>query len=190
MKIGLFFGSFNPFHLGHKMVSSYMAEFTDLDQVWIVVSKLSPEKKEEELLDGHHRLMIIRIEEEDNPKVFVSSAELSLPAPSYTINTLEFFKKEYPNYKFVLIMGADNLKNFHTWKHHDKILAENLLYIYPRPGISVSMQHKNIVFFDKCPKLDISSSFIRDNIKKKKDISYLIPKKAWNYIDEMNFYRF
>ena len=88
------------------------------------------------------------------------------------------------------LLSLDNLKNLHTWKKYDKILTEHLLYIYPRPGISVSMQHKNIVFFEKCPKIDISASFIRVNIKKKKDISYLIPEKAWNYIDEMNFYRF
>ncbi|MEE2954009.1 MAG: nicotinate (nicotinamide) nucleotide adenylyltransferase [Bacteroidota bacterium] len=190
MKIGLFFGSFNPFHLGHKMVASYMAEFTDLDQVWIVVSKLSPSKEEEELLDAHHRLMIIRIEEEDNNKVFVSSAELNLPTPSYTVQSLNFFKKEYPNNEFVLIMGSDNLEEFHTWKNNKKILEEHVLYIYPRSGLQVSMTHKNIVVLKNCPQIEISASFIRKSIRKNKDISYLLPKKAWEYIDEMNFYRY
>ena len=189
MKVGLFFGSFNPYHLGHKIVASYMAEFTDLEQVWIIVSKQNPFKKEDNLLDAHHRLMIIRMEEEDNTKISPSSIEFGLPQPSYTINTLNILREKNPENEFVIIKWADNLQEYDKWKDNKKILQKHLLYIYPRPGISITMEHKNIKVFQDVPQIEISASFIREAIKRNKNISFLIPNKAFNYIDQMNFYR-
>ena len=189
MKIGLFFGSFNPMHIGHKAIASYMAEFTDLEKVCFVVSPQNPLKQKQTLLDQHHRLMIIRMEVEDNPKLQVSDIEFSMPQPSYTIDTLMRLKEEHPESEYALIMGADNLQNFHKWKNYEQILEDYSIYVYPRSGIKIDGSHKNIHIVKDVPQMDISASFIRDSIKIKKDVSFLIPEKAWKYIDEMNFYK-
>ena len=131
MKIGLFFGSFNPLHIGHKVIASYMSEFSDLQQVWFVVSPQNPLKQKQSLLDQYHRLMIIRMEVEDNPKLQVSDIEFKMPQPSYTIDTLVRLKEEHSENEYALIMGADNLKNFHKWKNYER----NLKLIAPNYGI-------------------------------------------------------
>ena len=189
MKIGLFFGSFNPMHIGHKIIASYMEEFTNLEKVCFVVSPQNPLKKKQNLLDQYHRLMIIRMELEDNPKLEVSDIEFGMPQPSYTIDTLVRLKEEHPENEYALIMGADNLQNFHKWKNYEQILADYSVYVYPRPGIEISGKHENIHIVKGVPQMEISASFIRKSIKQGKDISYLMPEKAWNYIDEMNFYK-
>lgn len=189
MKIGLFFGSFNPMHIGHKIIASYLVEFTDLERVCFVVSPQNPLKKKESLLDQYHRLMIIRMEIEDNYKLQVSDIEFSMPYPSYTIDTLTWLNEQYPENEYQLIMGADNLKNFHKWKNYKKILEDYKILVYPRLGVEVDQGHENIHIVKGVPQMDISSSFIRESIKEKKDISYMIPEKAWKYIDEMNFYK-
>ena len=189
MKIGLFFGSFNPMHIGHKVIAFYMAEFTNLKKVCFVVSPQNPLKKKQSLLDQYHRLMIIRMELEDNPKLEVSDIEFGMPQPSYTIDTLVRLKEEHPENEYALIMGADNLQNFHKWKNYEQILADYSVYVYPRPGIEISGKHENIHIVKGVPQMEISASFIRKSIKGGKDVSYLIPEKAWNYIDEMNFYK-
>ena len=189
MKIGLFFGSFNPMHIGHKIIASYMVEFSNLDKVMFVVSPQNPLKQKNSLLDQYHRLQIIRAEEEDNPKLSVSDIEFKMPQPSYTIDTLVRLKEEHPENDYALIMGADNLQNFHKWKNYEQILENYSIYVYPRPGIEIEGTHKNIHIIDGVPQMEISSSFIRKSIKEGKDISYLMPEKAWKYTDEMNFYR-
>jgi len=189
MKIGLFFGSFNPMHIGHKAIASYMVEFTDLEKVCFIVSPQNPLKKKQSLLDQHHRLMIIRMEVEDNSKLQVSDIEFKMPQPSYTIDTLVRLKEEQSENEYALIMGADNLQNFHKWKNYKQILADYSIYVYPRPGIEISGKHENIHIVKGVPQMEISASFIRQSIKQKKDVSYLIPEKAWKYIDEMNFYK-
>ena len=189
MKIGLFFGSFNPMHIGHKVIASYMAEFSELEQVWFVVSPQNPLKQKQSLLDQYHRLMIIRMELEDNPKLEVSDIEFGMPQPSYTIDTLVRLKEEHPENEYALIMGADNLQNFHKWKNYEQILADYSVYVYPRSGIEISGSHENINIVKGAPQMEISASFIRKSIKEGKDVSYLIPENAWNYIDEMNFYK-
>ena len=189
MKIGLFFGSFNPMHIGHKVIASYMAEFSELEQVWFVVSPQNPLKQKQSLLDQYHRLMIIRMELEDNPKLEVSDIEFGMPQPSYTIDTLVRLKEEHPENEYALIMGADNLQNFHKWKNYEQILADYSVYVYPRPGIEISGKHENIHIVKGVPQMEISASFIRKSIKEGKDISYLMPEKAWKYTDEMNFYK-
>ena len=189
MKIGLFFGSFNPMHIGHKIIASYMEEFTNLEKVCFVVSPQNPLKKKQNLLDQYHRLMIIRMELEDNPKLEVSDIEFGMPQPSYTIDTLVRLKEEHPENEYALIMGADNLQNFHKWKNYEQILADYSVYVSPRPGIEISGKHENIHIVKGVPQMEISASFIRKSIKQGKDISYLMSEKAWNYIDEMNFYK-
>jgi len=189
MRIGLFFGSFNPLHIGHKIIASYMAEFSNLDKVMLVVSPQNPLKRKDSLLDQHHRLMIIRMEIEDNSKLQVSDIEFSMPQPSYTIDTLVRLKEMYPENQYALIMGSDNLQNLHKWKNYQKILEDYSIYVFPRPGFEITETRKNIHIIKNVPQMEISASFIRGCIKKGKDVSYLMPEKAWKYTDEMNFYR-
>ena len=189
MKIGLFFGSFNPIHIGHKVIASYLVDFTDLDRVMFVVSPQNPLKQKKNLLDQYQRLQIIRAEIEDNSKLEVSDIEFDMPKPSYTIDTLVRLKEKYPENDYSIIMGSDNLQNFHKWKNYEQILEDYSIYVYPRPGYEISGSHKNIHIIEGVPQMEISSSFIRKSIKEGKDISYLMPEKAWIYTDEMNFYR-
>jgi len=189
MKIGLFFGSFNPIHIGHKVIASYLVDFTDLDKVMFLVSPQNPLKQKISLLDQYHRLQIIRAEIEDNSKLAVSDIEFDMPKPSYTIDTLVRLKEKYPENDYSIIMGSDNLQNFHKWKNYEQILEDYSVYVYPRPGYEISGSHKNIHLIEGVPQMEISSSFIRKAIKEGKDISYLMPEKAWIYTDEMNFYR-
>ena len=189
MKIGLFFGSFNPFHIGHKIIASYFVEFSDLEKVFFVVSPQNPFKEKKTLLDQNHRLQIIRAEVEDNPKLAVSDIEFQLSKPSYTIDTLIHLEERYPEDEFNLIMGADNIKNFHKWKNYEQILSAYSIYVYPRSRIEINGKHENIHIVNDVPQMEISSSFIRKAIKEGKDVSYLITEKAWVYIDEMNFYK-
>ena len=189
MKIGLFFGSFNPMHIGHKIIASYMEEFSDLGKVIFVVSPENPLKQKKALLNQNHRLQIIRAEVEDNPKLAVSDIEFSMPQPSYTINTLMRLKADYPENEYALIVGADNLQNLHKWKNYEQILENYSIYVYPRPGIEINRAHQNIHIISGVPQMEISASFIRDSIKRGKDVSYLMPEKVWQYVDEMNFYK-
>ena len=189
MKIGLFFGSFNPIHIGHKVIASYLVDFTDLDKVMFLVSPQNPLKQKISLLDQYHRLQIIRAEIEDNSKLEVSDIEFDMPKPSYTIDTLVRLKEKHPENDYSIIMGSDNLQNFHKWKNYEQILEDYSVYVYPRPGYEISGSHKNIHVIEGVPQMEISSSFIRKSIKEGKDISYLMPEKAWIYTDEMNFYR-
>jgi len=189
MKIGLFFGSFNPVHIGHKVIASYLVDFTDLDKVMFIVSPQNPLKQKISLLDQYHRLQIIRAEIEDNSKLEVSDIEFDMPKPSYTIDTLVRLKEKYPENDYSIIMGSDNLQNFHKWKNYEQILEDYSVYVYPRPGYEISGSHKNIHVIEGVPQMEISSSFIRKSIKEGKNISYLMPEKAWIYTDEMNFYR-
>ena len=189
MKIGLFFGSFNPMHLGHKVIASYMAEFSDLEKVVFVVSPQNPFKEKKSLLIQHHRSQIIRVEVNDNKKLDVSDIEFKMPKPSYTIDTLVRLKENNPENEYAIIIGADNLQGFHKWKNYEQILEDYSIYVYPRPGFEINGSHKNVHIVNGVPQMEISASFIRNSIKEAKDVSYLMPEKAWQYIDEMNFYK-
>lgn len=190
MKTGLFFGSFNPLHIGHMAIAQYMVEFTDLEQVWFVVSPQSPFKEKSSLLDQHHRLMMVRIATEDHPQFQASDIEFKLPQPSYTVDTLTYLKEKYPTHNFALIMGGDNLNSFHKWKNYKRILEEHELYVYPRPESKdcTLAKHKK-VHLTQAPLMDVSASFIRKSIADQKNISYFLPPKVWQYVDEMNFYK-
>ena len=189
MNIGLFFGSFNPIHIGHKVIASYLVEFSTLDQVTFVVSPQNPLKIKNNLLDEYHRLQIIRSEIEDNSKLSVSNIEFTMPQPSYTIDTLIRLEEKCPENNYSIIMGSDNLKTFHKWKNYKNILSSYDIYVYPRDGEKIIKSHKNIHLISDVPQMNISASFIRKCIKEGKDASYLVPEKAWKYIEEMNFYK-
>jgi nicotinate (nicotinamide) nucleotide adenylyltransferase len=189
LKIGLYFGSFNPIHIGHLAIANYMAEYSDLDQIWFVVSPQNPFKQKSSLLSDYHRLELVNRSIETYPKLKASNIEFGLPKPSYTIDTLTYLKEKYSEYEFSLIIGSDNLKNFEKWKNYELILQEHDLYVYPRPGFKdKDVELKGTVHLVNAPLMEISSSFIRDAIKEKKDIPYFMPEAAYSYLKEMHFY--
>lgn len=192
MKIGLFFGTFNPIHVGHLIIANHMAEFTDLQEVWFVVTPHNPFKVKNSLLADHHRYQLVMEATEDYPKLKPSNIEFGLPQPNYTVNTLVQLYEKYPEHEFNLIMGLDNLQSFHKWKNSEAILKNHHLYIYPRmsddkPPLDL-LQHEKVHMID-APVVEISSTFIRKGIKAGKNIKALMPDKAWKYMDEMNFYK-
>ncbi len=189
MKTGLFFGSFNPIHIGHLIIASYFVEFSDLKKVWFVVSPQNPLKEKQGLLDDYHRLALVNIAVEDDPRFKASNIEFSLPKPSYTIDTLTYLQEKYPDDEFVLIMGTDNIESFHKWKNYEQILNNYELYVYPRPGSVKNelLNHHKVRLVD-APVIQISSSFIRNAIKEKKEVKYLLPPKVYDYVKEMHFY--
>ena len=191
-KVGLFFGTFNPIHVGHLIIANHIAEYSDLDEVWLVVTPLSPFKKKQSLLDNNHRLQMVDRATEDYPKLKPSTIEFDLPQPNYTINTLVYLQEKYPNYIFSLIMGEDNLKGFHKWKNYEMILKNHSIYVYPRISdgkIETQFDnHPKIKHIDS-PIMEISSTFIRKSIKEGKNIKPLLPDNVWQYLDEMNFYK-
>jgi len=190
MKTGLFFGSFNPIHIGHLAIANYMVEFTDLDKVWFVVSPHNPLKQKSTLLPDHHRLQMVRLAIEYDNRFKASNIEFSLPQPSYTVDTLTYLEEQYPGHEFVLIMGSDGLKTFHKWKNYKEIIANYPRYVYPRPGTGPellnNLENGNVVH---APLMEISSTFIREAIANGKDIKYFLPEKVWEFINEMNFYK-
>jgi len=192
MKVGLFFGTFNPIHVGHMIIANYMAEFSELDEIWLVITPMSPFKQKATMLSNHHRLAIANVAVEDYAKLKTSSIEFKLPQPNYTINTLVNLEEKYPAINFNLIMGEDNLQSFHKWKNYETILSNYHIYVYPRikskPIKEEFKNHSNIHFIP-APIVQISSTFIRKSIHEHKDISTMLPLKVWNYIDEMNFYK-
>ncbi len=192
MKVGLFFGTFNPIHIGHLIIANYLAEFSDLDQVWFVITPLSPFKQKKTLLSNNHRLAIANIAVEDYNKLKTSNIEFNLPQPNYTINTLIHLEEKFPIHKFCLIMGEDNLKGFHRWKNYETILENYEIYVYPRiydENTEIKLLNHPKIHKVDAPIVQISSTFIRKSIKDKKDISTMLPHNVWKYIDEMNFYK-
>jgi len=189
IKTGLFFGSFNPIHIGHLIVAGYMREFTDLDQVWFVISPHNPLKEKKTLLADHHRLMLAKTAIEDDPEFKACDIEFNMPQPSYTIDTLTYLSEKYPDHEFVLIAGTDILSSFHKWKNYQLLLKNYQIYIYNRPGFEKLDFAKHPAFkFFNAPLMEISSSFIRKSIKEKKDVQYMLPPKVWKYVCEMHFY--
>jgi nicotinate-nucleotide adenylyltransferase len=189
MKIGLFFGSFNPVHVGHMVLANYMLEFTDLDRVWFIISPHNPLKDKKTLLAEHHRLQLASIAIGDNTKIKASDIEFKLPQPSYTITTLTYLKEKHPADEFVLIMGEDNLTNFHKWKNYEEILKNYEIYVYPRAkSEACDLQKHPKVKLVAAPIIEISSTEIRKAIKEKKDVRYMLSPAVWEYIKEMHFY--
>lgn len=190
IKTGLFFGSFNPLHIGHLIIANYMATATDLQEVWMVVSPQNPLKLKSTLANDYDRLHLVRIAIDDNPTLRASDIEFNLPKPSYTIDTLTHLREKYPNREFVLIMGGDNLATLHKWKNYESILKYYSIYVYKRPNYELGelAQHPSVRFFE-APLLDISATYIRDAIKNNKSIRYLVPEPVYDYLETSTMYR-
>ncbi len=192
MKIGLYFGTFNPIHIGHLIIANHMAEYTDMDQIWLVVTPHNPLKKKETLLDDYQRLELVHLATEDYPSLKPSDIEFKLPQPNYTVHTLAHLQEKFPQYEFSLIMGEDNLKSLHKWKNYEVILQNHDIYVYPRLSADVTTaqfaDHIKVQLV-KAPIVEISSTFIRENIKNSKNVKPLLPHKVWEYIDYNNLYR-
>lgn len=190
MKIGLFFGSFNPIHIGHMIIANVMAENADLNKVWFVVSPQNPLKPSKGLLHEFDRFDMVKAAIADNYKLEASDVEFHLSKPSYTIHTLAHLTEKYPGKKFSLILGEDNLENFTKWKNYEQILRHHGLFVYPRPNVTSSelKRHSNVKMID-APLLDISATYIRDCIRNNKSIRYLVPEAVEQMIRVKHFYR-
>jgi len=195
MKIGLYFGTFNPIHIGHLIIANHLAEYSALDQIWMVVTPHNPLKNKQTLLDDYQRLQLVFLATEDYPKIKPSDIEFKLPQPNYTVNTLAHLQDKFPQHDFSLIMGEDNLKSFHKWKNYEAILENHDIYVYPRIS-SETDTNQNLAFKNNpkihsidAPIMEISSTFIRENIKNKKNVRPLLPEKVWEYIDHNNLYK-
>lgn len=184
MKIGLFFGSFNPIHSGHLMIANYFVQFAGLDKVWFVVSPQNPFKVNDTLLDEETRLNLTRLAINGEERFEASDFEFNLPRPSYTVNTLEALRKKYPEHTFVPIIGGDNLQSFHLWKDYKDILENHSVYVYRRAGFyenPLLANHPSIKLFE-VPLLNISSTYIREMLQAGKSIKYLVPEKVEQFI--------
>lgn len=189
MITGLYFGSFNPVHIGHLAIANFMVEFSELEQLWFVVSPQNPLKERKSLLKDYHRLEMVRLAVEDDDRFRASDIEFKLPTPSYTIDTLTYLEELNPGREFQLVMGGDGLRTFHKWKHAELIVEKYHRLIYPRPGTDLEMAYRlpNATLVE-APMMEISSSFIRQAIKDGKDVRHLVPAKAYAYMREMHFY--
>ncbi len=202
-RIGLFFGTFNPIHVGHLIIANFMADLPELDEVWLVVTPKNPEKQKDTLLQDHHRLQLARVATEDNDRLDVSRVEFELPKPSYTINTLKHLEEKHPEHRFTLIVGEDNLRTFHKWKNYEEILEGHELFIYPRAYTVQERDHgpdpkdkereeafkamPGVHLFD-APVMKISASYIRKAISEGRDVRYLLTPPVHQYVEEMHFY--
>lgn len=190
MKIGLFFGSFNPVHIGHMALASYFVEFTDIDQLWFVISPHNPLKKKESLVNDQMRLEMVELAIDHDKRFQTCDVEFHMPKPSYTIDSLTYLTEKHPRHEFILLMGSDGLSTFHKWKNHEQISNNYHRYVYPRKSdISIEYsQHRNLTFIEEAPIIEISSSFIRKSIREKKDIRMFLPQQVWEYIERYGLY--
>lgn len=190
MKIGLFFGSFNPVHVGHMIIADFMAENTDMDEVWMVVSPQNPLKKKTNLAKDYDRLHLVNLAIGEHSKIRSSNIEFDLPKPSYTINTLTYLKEKYPEKEFCLIMGGDNLGTIHKWKNYEVLLKDYEIYVYSRPQYDMGEYTKlPNIHIAEAPLLDISASYIRKSIKEGRSIRYMLTSEVFQYINGSNLFK-
>lgn len=188
MNIGLYFGSFNPIHTGHLIIANHIVEHTGLDKIWFVLSPHNPLKESHTLLNEYDRLHLAELATGDNPKFRVSNVEFHLPKPSYTIDTLTYLKEKFPLEHFFVIMGSDSFQNLPRWKNYEKILEYHKIIVYRRPGFEITEAHPNVTVLD-APLLEISSTYIRTQVKEGKSIRYLLPEKVAGYVIENRYYK-
>lgn len=189
MKIGLYFGSFNPVHIGHLIIANFMAYNTDLERVWLVLSPQNPLKPSATLLNEYDRLHLLRLAVEDEARLRASDIEFSLPRPSYTIDTLTYLQERYPEHTFTLIMGSDSLQNLPRWKNYGQLIRNYPIYVYPRPGYPVNQTAHPGIVVAEAPYLDLSSSLIRKLIRDNKSVRYLLPDKVFEYLSGSRYYK-
>lgn len=196
--VGLYFGSFDPIHIGHLIIANYMVHYTSLDEVWFVVTPLNPLKTDRHLIADHHRLQMVYLAIRKNESLFASDVEFQLPKPSYTIATLKVLEEQHPELRFSLIMGEDNLRNLHKWLAFEEIIQRIPILVYPRDltegesqddevTIPTELSQADITICD-APLMKISSTFIRQAIRNQKDVRYLIPDEVVNYISNNFLY--
>jgi nicotinate-nucleotide adenylyltransferase len=188
-KIGLFFGSFNPIHNGHLIIADYIVDNTPLEQIWFVVSPQNPFKSPQDLLNDKIRLHLVEIAIKGNKNFLASDVEFGLEKPSFTINTLNYLKSKHQEKEFSLIIGKDNLETFHKWKNYEEIINNHKIYVYPRPFVKIekNIKHNNIINVE-APQIEISSTKIRENIRTKHSIRYLLPEKVIKEIQKNKYY--
>ncbi|WP_313098551.1 nicotinate (nicotinamide) nucleotide adenylyltransferase [Epilithonimonas sp.] len=196
-KIGLFFGSFNPIHIGHLILANYILEHSDMQELWFVVSPQNPFKEKKSLLNDHNRLDMVQLAIKNYPKMRASNVEFSLPTPSYTIDTLTYLQEKYPDYSFSIIMGEDNLGNLHKWKNYELLLQNYQVIVYPRifgedisasPNVTELKNHQNIQKID-APIIELSATEIRNMIKSGKNVRPMLPQEVFEYLDGSSFYK-
>jgi len=191
-KIGLFFGSFNPIHIGHLILANYILENSDMEELWFVVSPQNPFKEKKSLLNDHNRLDMVQLAIKNYPKMRASNVEFSLPRPSYTIDTLAYLHEKHPDVSFSLIMGEDNLESLHKWKNSENLVATYQIIVYPRmfdPGENKEyFQHENISLV-KAPIIELSATEIRNMIRIGKNVRPMLPPEVFDYLDGSSFYR-
>ena len=191
MKIGLFFGSFNPVHTGHLLIANYFVQFTHLDKIWFIVSPQNPFKANDTLLDERTRLEMLKLAINGDERFNACDFEFNLTRPSYTVNTLAELQKTHPNDTFIPIIGGDNLQSFHLWKDYETIIANHEIYVYRRAGFHENpllANHPKIKIFE-VPLLNISSTYIREMLQAEKSVKYLVPEKVEKYIKEHKLYQ-
>ncbi len=188
-RTALFFGSFNPIHVGHMVIANTMVQQEGVDELWFVVSPQNPLKERATLLADHHRLEMVRRAVDDNYRLKVCDIEMHLPIPSYTVVTLAALREKYAEREFSLIMGSDNLQTFERWRNYEYILENYKIYVYPRPGSErcALRSHPNVTMAE-VPMMDISSSYIRQQIAARRDVRYLLTEPVYEYLTEMHFY--
>lgn len=189
MHIGLYFGSFNPIHVGHLIVANHIVEHSEIDKLWFVVSPHNPLKDSNSLLNEYDRLHLVRLAIEENPKFRASNIEFSLAKPSYTVDTLTYLAEKFPLERFSVIMGSDSFQNIHRWKNFEHLINNYSIIIYKRPGFEITETHGADLTILEAPLLEISSTYIRNEVKQKKSIRYLVPEKVSDYIEESNYYK-
>ncbi|MDD2564410.1 MAG: nicotinate (nicotinamide) nucleotide adenylyltransferase [Salinivirgaceae bacterium] len=186
---GLFFGTFNPIHIGHMAIANYIKSFANMDELWFIVSPQSPFKKHQTISDDRHRLEMVRQAIGNTPGYRASDVEFQMPTPSYTIDTIVYLNEKHPRRKFSLIMGADNLEQITKWKNYEELLKRCPIFVYPRPGHSVDVPAGANITVVNAPLMEISSSFIRKAVQENREIPFFLPQGVWEYIEKMNLYR-
>lgn len=189
MEIGLFFGSFNPIHVGHLIIANHILNETALEKIWFVVSPQNPFKTSATLLNEYDRLHLVRTAVEEDPRIRASDIEFTLPKPSYTVNTLAFLSEKYPEHAFSIIMGSDSFQNLHKWKNYEVIIKRCPVYVYLRPGFEVVNTINAKLTIVDAPMLQISATQIRELIKNGKSVRYMIPQPVIEEIEKGGYYR-
>jgi nicotinate-nucleotide adenylyltransferase len=189
MKIGLYFGSFNPVHTGHLIIANHVLNETDIEKVWFIVSPQNPFKASDSLLNEYNRIHLLRLATEDDNRIKVSDIEFSLPKPSYTAVTLAHLREKYPEHQFSIIMGGDSFQNLHKWKNYEAIIKEHAIYVYQRPDFDITNHINAQLTIVDAPLLQISATQIRNFIKQGKSIRYMVPDKVREEIEKGGYYR-